>query len=113
MNLTAERKNDIVVVHVNDDINFENTRDLKTFIQKQIDEEHVSKFIINLEAVNFIDSSGLGTLVSVFTLLKKMNGFLKISGINENIDELFKLTRLNDFFEIYDNVDLALESFNK
>lgn len=111
MVLISDKKGDIVSVSIQGDINFENARELKNYIQKIIDDDHAVKYIINLKLVNFIDSSGLGTLVSLLTLLKKINGNLKLVGINENIEELFKLTRLNDFFEIYDSNQDALNSF--
>ncbi len=113
MIITSERMNDVLVVTVHEDINFENTKDLKNYIQKYMDEEHIGNYIIDLEHVGFIDSSGLGTLVSLLTMLKKRNGGLKLTGINENIEELFKLTRLNDFFDIYDHTELALEALKK
>ena len=112
MVLTSSKNGNVVIVDVHDDINFENTRELKTYVQQMIDQEHSVNFIINLKLVNFIDSSGLGTLVSLLALLKKINGQMKLVGINETIDELFKLTRLNDFFEIYSNNQDALDSFS-
>ncbi|MBP7459663.1 MAG: STAS domain-containing protein [Candidatus Delongbacteria bacterium] len=111
MVLTSSKNGNVVIVEVHEDINFENTRELKTYVRQMIDKEQSVNFIINLKPVSFIDSSGLGTLVSLLALLRKVNGQMKLVGINQTMDELFKLTRLDAFFEIYSNTQDALDSF--
>ncbi len=111
MKILEERKDDIVILRINEDINFENAGEIKKFIVNLAEQEKVVKFIIDLENVGFIDSSGLGTLVSSYTFLKKLNGVLKIVNVNDNIAELFHLTRLDSFFEVYSDLDQAIASF--
>lgn len=104
---------DYLVIEIHDEINFENSKDLKNIIKGNSDLSQYNQYIIDLEHVNFIDSSGLGTLVSLLTYLKKSNGSLLLVNINENIEELFKLTRLNEFFEIYQSIDEAVASLTE
>ena len=67
--------------------------------------------LIDLGEVDFIDSSGLGTLVSCLNSLKKAGGKLKICDIQENPKQVFEMTRLDRVFEVFDDRDEALDSF--
>jgi anti-sigma B factor antagonist len=58
------------------------------------------QLLLNLAEVQFIDSSGLGTLLSILRNLGE-KGSLILCGINENVMTLFRLTRINRVFEIY------------
>jgi len=67
--------------------------------------------LIDLGEVDFIDSSGLGTLVSCLNSIKKAGGKLKICDIQENPKQVFEMTRLDRVFEVFDGKDEALDSF--
>jgi anti-sigma B factor antagonist len=69
------------------------------------------KLLIDLGEVDFIDSSGLGTLVSSLNSIKKAGGKLKICDIQENPKQVFEMTRLDRVFEVFDDRDEALDSF--
>ena len=79
--------------------------DLPSKGQKQI--------LFNLGDVNYIDSSGLGHLVSAFTSVRNHGGELKLLNLSNNIQELMQLTRLYTVFEIMDNEATAVKSFNQ
>ena len=70
------------------------------------------KLILNLEGINFIDSSGFGTLVSVFNTAKDNNFIFKLCNISSNTMQLVKITKLQDVFEIHDNLDECIKSFS-
>ena len=67
--------------------------------------------IINLSDVKYIDSSGLGVLVSLIKAIGEQ-GDLKFCGACERIKSLFELTRLNKIFSIYHSEDEAIDSFD-
>ena len=58
-----------------------------------------------------MDSSGLGVLVAILKLLKKNNGQMKIVELTPTIKKVFELTRLSNFFDIYDTEEDALKNF--
>ena len=70
-------------------------RDLLSKGQKQI--------LFNLGDVDYIDSSGLGHLVSAFTSVRNHGGELKLLNLSNNIQNLMQITRLYTVFEIMDN----------
>lgn len=68
--------------------------------------------LLNLKEIKFIDSSGLGAVV---TLLKKLlpDGSLKLCGLNRNVAYAFEITNLNKIFDIYESQATALQAFQK
>jgi anti-sigma B factor antagonist len=71
-----------------------------------------TKLIMNLEGINFIDSSGFGVFLSVMKTANINYGHFKICNINKEVMELFKLLQLHNVFEIYGNLDECLKSFS-
>jgi anti-sigma B factor antagonist len=69
------------------------------------------KVLIDMAAVDFVDSSGLGTLVTCLRSVSKAGGTFKITSLNENPKSLFESTRLDRVFELYDSRNAALSSF--
>ena len=67
--------------------------------------------ILNLQHVDYIDSSGLGALVICYTSLQKAGGALKLMNLNRRNIELLLLTKLSTVFDLYDNEQDAVNSF--
>ncbi|MCK4661667.1 MAG: STAS domain-containing protein [Bacteroidales bacterium] len=73
-------------------------KQLSPFVEKQN-----SELTINLEGINFIDSSGFVTLISLLNTANKNNCKLEISNVNSEVLELFELLKLNDIFSLNQN----------
>ncbi len=69
-------------------------------VNKLIEEGNVN-FIFDFSQCDFIDSTGLGALVSIYKKCAEKNGSIKLRALNPDVEKLFKLTRLNREFEIY------------
>lgn len=69
------------------------------------------KIILNLADVNYIDSSGVGELVSTYTTVVNREGQLKLLSLTKKLRELLTITKLLTVFDIYDNETTALASF--
>ena len=67
--------------------------------------------LVNLGDVNYIDSSGLGELVSAFTTSKNQNASLKLLKLTKKVHDLLQLTKLYTVFDIYDDEVSAIASF--
>ena len=67
--------------------------------------------LLNLGEVNYIDSSGLGELVSAFTSSKNQNATLKLLKLTQKVHDLLQLTKLYTVFETYDDEAKAIASF--
>ena len=69
------------------------------------------KIVLNLSDVNYIDSSGIGELVSSFTTVTNQGGQLKLLNLTKKIHELLAITKLLTVFSVYDNEQQAISSF--
>jgi len=75
--------------------------------------EGIKKIIINLSAVKWLNSQGLGMLISSMTSLQNSGGYLKISGATKKVNSLFMMTRLVTVFSCYESVDEAVKAFKE
>jgi anti-sigma B factor antagonist len=69
------------------------------------------KILFNLGDVSYIDSSGLGHLVSAFTSVRKQEGELKLLNLTNKVHDVMQITRLYTVFDIMDNEAEAVKSF--
>ena len=71
------------------------------------------RFIIDFARTGYIDSSGLGALVSISKKVREQGGELRLSGLNEDLRSLFELTKLDTLFAISDTAERASGGFAK
>lgn len=74
--------------------------------------EGKNKILLNLGGVGYIDSSGIGELVSSYTAVSKEGGKLKLLNLTEKIQDLLAITKLLTVFDTYDSESDALASFS-
>jgi len=109
MNLNLEKMNGCSVLFIQEErIDAHNSGELKEYILHLI-EQGENTIIVQLEQVRFIDSSGLGALLSGYKNTAAKSGKLALSNVQPQVLSMFELTRLNRVFEIY--ADLT-EVFN-
>jgi anti-sigma B factor antagonist len=70
------------------------------------------KILLNLGDVNYIDSSGIGELVSAFTTVRKQGGDLKLLNLTKKVHDLLLITKLYTVFDVKDDEAVAVKSFN-
>jgi anti-sigma B factor antagonist len=113
MDFSTRQSDDITIVDLRGRITLgegsvtvrDTVRDLLSNGQKRI--------LLNLGGVNYIDSSGIGELVSAFTAAKKQGGELKLLNLTKKIQDLLQITKLITVFDVKDDEILAVESFRK
>jgi anti-sigma B factor antagonist len=69
------------------------------------------KILLNLGDVNYIDSSGIGELVSAFTTVRKQGGELKLLNLTKKVHDLLQITKLYTVFDVKDDETAAVKSF--
>jgi anti-sigma B factor antagonist len=108
MGFQVEKVNDVLVVDVEGQLIVGNRQELK---QKVLDELEGGerKFVVDFEKTGYIDSSGLGVLVSLSKKVREQGGELRLANLNEDLKTLFELTKLDTLFHIADSRDAALD----
>jgi len=100
----------VVIVGVDGQLIVGNRQELK---QKVLDalEGGAKKFVIDFTATGYIDSSGLGVLVSLSKKIREQGGDLRLAGLNEDLQTLFELTKLDTLFSILKTPGEAVAAF--
>lgn len=110
MQLETQMQNDRVVIAVKEArLDAHNSSELKDRILRTL-EEGGRRFVVDLAEVNFIDSSGLGALLSGYKNATQRSGTFILAGLQPRVRSMFELTRLNRVFEIYPRLQEAISS---
>ena len=110
MKLNLEKMNGYSVLTIQEErIDAHNSGELKEYILHLI-EQNEMHIIVQLEHVRFIDSSGLGALLSGYKNTAAKSGKLALTSCNPQVLSMFELTRLNRVFNIYTNLTEAFEN---
>ncbi|HMB01993.1 MAG TPA: STAS domain-containing protein [Spirochaetota bacterium] len=112
MEITKEEVEDILIFYIDGKIDMYCATQAKDFILNEVDNAGMKKIIINLKDVDYLDSSGIGSLVNVYAAIRE-NGKMRICEIQEQVYSVLKLTGLIGFFQIDETEEesqMALES---
>jgi anti-sigma B factor antagonist len=71
------------------------------------------KLVLNLGGVSYIDSGGLGVLVSLYTSARAAGGNIKLASLTQRVGDLLQITKLLTVFEVHDNEQKAIDSFKQ
>jgi len=71
----------------------------------------VRNFLVNMEKVKWVNSTGLGILISGYTTVKAAGGELKLLKVTERIENIFIVSKLSTVFNSYEDEDEAVRSF--
>jgi anti-sigma B factor antagonist len=113
MTINTRQVRDVTVADISGKIVLgEESAALRGLVHDLLRREH-KKILLNLSKVDYIDSSGLGNLISAFTSVREENGELKLLNLKKNVLELMQITRLYTVFEIMDDEKVAIRSFDK
>ena len=83
---------------------------LRDLIRENLDKGQ-KKLLLNLAAISYLDSTGLGELVSGYRLVKSNGGELKLLNLNKKVTDLLQVTKLYTVFEIHNDEAQAVASF--
>ena len=110
MGFEVSRQDDVTVLDVEGQLIVGNRQELK---QKVLDEleNGERKFLIDFDRTGYIDSSGLGVLVSLSKKIREQGGELRLANLNDDLRTLFELTKLDTLFQISNSRQEALTSF--
>ena len=113
MKISTKTTGDVVVLTLSGKIMGGPDYDLfRNEIQSQIEAGRL-KVLLDFEKITFINSTGLGLLVSGYTSLTNAGGVLKVCSVGDRVGSLFYVTRMNDVFDILEDVDKGIAAFGQ
>jgi anti-sigma B factor antagonist len=111
MNMNLKERNNVSIISVREErVDAHNSDELKDKL-KNLFESGSKNILVELRDVRFIDSSGLGALVSGYKNAITHQGTLKLSTLQPQVKSMFELTRLHRVFDIYPTTEDAMDSY--
>ncbi len=111
MNISLKKVNDVLVVAMEGEImGGTDAESFKNTIYKSI-EDDVTNIVVDLKNATWMNSSGLGMLITGLTTARSSGGDLFLAQLSERIRRPLEVTKLDSVFSIYDTVDEAIAGF--
>jgi anti-sigma B factor antagonist len=108
MGFTVRKQGEVCVVAVEGQLIVGNRQELKQKILDEL-ERGARRFLVDFAQTGYIDSSGLGVLVSLSKRIRENKGELRLANLNDDLKTLFELTKLDTLFQISDSRDRGPE----
>ena len=105
-------ENGICVVAVEGNIALDGVNEAKAYLKPHMENPEVKGIVVNFEKVNFIDSSGIGLIVSIFKSIQQKEGKFAITNLSAKNEEIFTITRLNKILDIFPTEAEALSTIS-
>jgi anti-sigma B factor antagonist len=109
MKIDVENKENGAILHLEGKIIGDGVAQFKQAIEEQIN-SNINWLILDLSGVPLMDSSALGTIIMAFLRLKEKKGKIVLIYAQKSILEILNITKLNSLFEIYDNMQMAIDA---
>lgn len=110
MGFTGTSQDGITLVRAEGQLVVGNRQELKDLVAKELAAGH-RRFVIDFSHTGYIDSSGLGALVTMSKQVREQGGDMRLSGLNDDLRTLFELTKLDTLFAISNTAEQALGGF--
>lgn len=110
MEINKREENGISILNLRGRLDLANGGILKNEVKNLMGSEH-NQLHLNLAEVDFINSSGLGVLVSIMKEVRLQKGRLTLSNLASYVQEIFEITQLSHIFEIFNSEEEAIQSY--
>ena len=110
MQISARRLDKTTILDISGDIDLAHSPEVRKMVLVEFREKRTPRVILNLRDVNYIDSSGVASLVEGLKASRDVGSRLILFGLSPIAHEVLQLSRLLKIFEIYDTEDMALEA---
>ncbi len=110
MNIIERTLNDVTILDLDGNLALEGNRQFRQHVAATID-AGARKLVLNLAGVPYMDSRGLGELISCYTAMQKLSGRVKLLHLNDRLQHLLAVTKLSALLETFDSEPAAISSF--
>jgi anti-sigma B factor antagonist len=112
MTITTREVNHVTIVDIHGRITLGEETGLLRETVRNLIAEGKKKIVLNLAHVDYLDSSGVGELVSSFTTVRNSGGDLKLLALTKKVHDILNVTKLYTVFDIKDDEFTAVKSFD-
>ena len=108
MEISARRSGKITIFDISGHIDLATSPELRKALLHEIQERRRARVVVNLTAVGYMDSSGLASLIEGLKASQDTGSRFVLFGLNTTLREVFHISKLTTFFEIYDSEEQAV-----
>ena len=108
LELKIRKINEVYIIDVNGDMDLYNSYKLKELVTKMVNKK-IQNFVVNLQNVEYIDSSGIGALIFIYSTMKKLGINFLIANVHGPVKKVIELTKLMSYFPIVSKVGDAVK----
>lgn len=110
MKMEVTKKGDVTILRCKGNLDADNIASFKKIACDLMDKGTI-KFVIDAAGVDFVDSMGLGVLISLLRRVKQKDGDIKIVSLTDEVKTIFEITRLYRLFDVHDDLKNAVDKF--
>ena len=110
MQIETKKMEGVTVLHVKGNLDADSVASFKKTAYKLV-EEGCHRLVLDCSHLDFVDSMGLGAMISLLRRVRTHKGDLKVAGLNQEVRSVFEITRLHHLFEISNDSKTAVERF--
>ena len=111
LNVGVYVKSDVLILRLKGELDDVTVKDLRLRISNYIDDYKIKHLVINMEKLEFLDSSGIGFIIGRFHQLKKVGGEVTICGLHQKIERIITYSGLTKICLIRDSESACMMSF--
>ncbi len=108
MNIECRKKDNILIVTMEGDIDHHTCEKLRSVVDDTLEQIRGKHILFCFSKVSFMDSSGIGVLIGRYKLVQRLHGKIAVFGAGERIKEIFHLSALDQLFPIFETEEQAI-----
>lgn len=108
LKVTGKKVNGVLVVYLKGELDHHTAVDVRTYMDKRLEDPTIKNIVLDIEGLNFMDSSGIGVLIGRYKAVSKRGGKLGVVHINSHIDRIFEVSGLYKIIKPYTKLQEAL-----
>ncbi len=109
--MIIKANNNTLVVYLDGDVDQHKVSNIKSMVDKAIIENNTKNIIFDFTKVDFMDSSGIGMVLSRYKTLENTSGEIALCGVSENTMKLFDMVGIKKIIKIYNTIEECLMNF--
>jgi anti-sigma B factor antagonist len=112
MQIEVESKGDVSVVHCGGSLDADSIAAFKKIAYELVD-KGATRLVVDCSNLTFVDSMGLGVLISLLRRVRQGNGDVKMASLSDDVKTIFEITRLHRLFEVCADTSTAIKRFGE
>lgn len=112
MNIDVKQQGDIQIMHCGGSLDADTVSAFKK-VAYDLVSSGATRFVIDCSNLTFVDSMGLGVLISLLRRARSKNGDVKVAALSDEVKTIFEITRLHRLFDVCADWNTAVKQFNK